>query len=127
MIKHFNLIILLLFASSITAQDIKVDNTASLSRKRGYYNWTVFIRADEATLNSIDYVEYLLHPTFVTPQVNSYNKRTNFGYSANGWGEFEIKSKILFKDKTKPPRYITHWLKLQSKVPKQALKYKVKT
>jgi transcription initiation factor IIF auxiliary subunit len=127
MIKHINLIALLLFASSIAAQNITVNNRTSQSKKRGYYDWTVFIQADEATLNTIDHVEYLLPPTFITPQVSSYNRKTNFGYSATGWGEFEIKAKVVFKDRSKPGIYITYWLRLQSKVLKKVVKYNPKT
>lgn len=114
--KLFNCIIGIFFVAASLAQQIAVDNTAAASREKGSFDWTVFIRADDATLNSIDHVEYLLNPTFKSPQVTAGNRANNFAYSGKGWGEFEIKTKILFRDKKMPPMYITYWLKLQSKI-----------
>jgi transcription initiation factor IIF auxiliary subunit len=107
--------------SSLSKTQIAIDNTSSLSGKSGYYNWTVFVQADDVTLNNIDHVEYLLHPTFSNPQVSSNNRSTNFSYTSTGWGEFEIKVKIVFKNR-QPPQYISYWLRLQSKIPKAAIK-----
>lgn len=98
------------------AQKISLNNTYTPSAKRGYFDWTVFINADAATLNSIDHVEYLLDPNFSKPQVSSSNRNTNFGYKANGWGEFQIKAKVFFKDKTKAVMYLTYWLTLKPRV-----------
>ncbi len=114
--KLFNCILLLLVVPALNAQNIAVDNTATVSAPNGNYDWTVFIRADEATLNKIDRVEYLLNPTFKSPQVSSSNRATSFAYSGKGWGEFEIRTKILFRDRRIPPVYIAYWLKLQSKI-----------
>ena len=130
--RNFLLFILIIFSSVTTAQvimktstlyksQITINNTASLSGKSGYYNWTVFVQADDAALNNIDHVEYLLHPTFSNPQVSSNNRSTNFSYTSTGWGEFEIKVKIVFKNR-QPPQYISYWLRLQSKIPKAAIK-----
>ena len=97
-----------------SAQNIRAANTSHPSAKKGYFDWTVFIQSDNTTLNSIDHVEYLLHPSFPNPQVTSYDKANNFSYSASGWGEFEIKIKVVFKDPNRTPLYITHWLALKA-------------
>lgn len=110
-----NFIIFFLFATILNAQNISIDNTAVPSRASGSYDWKVFIRSDEATLNTIDHVEYLLNPTFANPQVSSNNRATNFAYSAKGGGEFEIKARVFFRDTRKKPTIITYWLRLQSK------------
>lgn len=106
----------LLFMLATSAQKISLNNTYSASFKKGYFDWTVFVNADAATLNSIDHVEYLLDPSFPKPQVSSNNRNTNFGYKANGWGEFEIKAKVFFKDKRKAVLYLTYWLSLKPKI-----------
>ncbi len=97
-----------------SAQNIKATNTSQPSAKKGYYDWTVFIQSDASTLNSIEHVEYLLHSTFTNPQVSSYDRKSNFSYSTSGWGEFEIKIKVVFKDKNKGALYMTHWLVLKT-------------
>jgi transcription initiation factor IIF auxiliary subunit len=103
------------------ASQVTINNTASLAAKNGYYNWTIFVQADDATLSSIDHVEYLLHPTFSDPQVSSNTRINNFSYTSTGWGEFEIKAKIIFKNR-QPAQYISYWLQLQSKVPKAVVR-----
>ncbi|MBC7686991.1 MAG: hypothetical protein H7211_02305 [Aquabacterium sp.] len=113
-----NFVAIVLYAFSIAAQNITVDNTATPG-SNGNYNWTVFIKTDAATLNSIDRVEYLLNPTFANPQVSSNNKATNFGYSAKGGGEFQIKAKVIFKDSRRQPALITYWIRLQARVVQQ--------
>ena len=115
MLKYYFLVLISTgLAFSVCAQNIKVANTSQLSKKKGYYDWTIFIQTDTSTLNSIDHVEYLLHPTFSNPQVSSYDRKGNFSYSTSGWGEFEIKIKVVFKDENKGPLYMTHWLVLKT-------------
>ncbi len=119
--RNFLLFLLIIISPVTVAQQIAINNTSSLSGRSGYYNWTVFVQADYATLNNIDHVEYLLHPTFPNPQVSSNNRNINFGFSSTGWGEFEIKVKVVFKNR-QPPQYISYWLRLQSKIIKVPLR-----
>src|SRR6266536_4759197 len=106
--RYYLLCIVFLFFGFADAQ-VTVSNTFSASTKAGYYNWTVFVQADDATLNTIDHVEYLLDPTFPNPQVSSFNRATKFSYSSTGWGEFDIKVKIVFKNRRS--QYIPYRLK----------------
>ena len=121
LLRNFLLFVSLNFSAVAFSQQIAINNTASLSGRSGYYNWTVFVAADDATLNSIDHVDYLLHPTFPNPQVSSNNRSSKFSYSSTGWGEFEIKVKIVFKN-GRAPEYISYWLRLQSKISKPMLR-----
>jgi transcription initiation factor IIF auxiliary subunit len=98
--------------SIVFAQDIKVDNTAKYVGN-GRYDWTVFIVAEKAVLSRIQTVEYTLHPTFTDPVLEGTGPR--FSLTSNGWGEFNIKVKIIFKDKKKPPTVMNYWLKLFAK------------
>jgi transcription initiation factor IIF auxiliary subunit len=111
--KQLNLIIvLLLLTYSLAAQNITVTNTAA-AKQNGSYDWTIFIQADDATLNLINHAEYLLNSSFTTPQVSSNNRAAKFGYSSASRAEFEIKVKVFFNDGNKAPLYISYWLKLR--------------
>ncbi len=115
MLKYYFIVLMFTALSlSVFAQNIKAVNTTQLSKKKGYYDWTILIQSDTSTLNSIDHVEYLLHSTFSNPQVSSYDRKSSFSYSTSGWGEFEIKIKVVFKDKNKGALYMTHWLVLKT-------------
>lgn len=117
--RTYLLCFILLFSCYADAQ-ITVNNTYSASRKAGYYNWTIFVQANDATLNTIDHVEYLLDPTFPTPQVSSSNRRNNFSYSSTGWGEFDIKVKVVFKNRRS--QYIPYRLKLRPRASGAAIR-----
>lgn len=95
------------------AQKPVLDNTVKPAAKKGYYTWVVFVKADDPVLNAIDHVEYLLDPTFPKPQVTVYDRGSRFSYTATGWGEFEIKAKVVYRNKEF--EYLSYWLKLQSK------------
>lgn len=92
---------------------LALDNTASYAGKRkkeDWYDWTVFLCAsDKSIFNDIASVEYTLHPTFAHPIQKSTDPTNAFAYSTGGWGEFEMKAKVLFKD-NRPPLELKHWL-----------------
>ena len=68
----------------------------------GRYDWTVYIVADRETLGKISYVQYTLHPTFnpAVVKATNRNKPHPFSITRNGWGEFNIKVKVVFKNNT---------------------------
>jgi transcription initiation factor IIF auxiliary subunit len=113
--RFFIILSLLLVAVTLGAQGIRLNNTAAAAKSKGYYNWKVFLDADVRSLASVDRVEYLLHPTFPNPQVTVQSNRTNptFSYGATGWGEFEIKARVVFRDRNKKPLLLNYWLKLR--------------
>ena len=116
--KLFLILILVLSYESFTqgVQKISVQNDASMSRRKGYYNWKVYLVGHRDTLLKIKEVVYTLHPTFANPvqKIKSSTKNKNFSYSASGWGEFDIKVKIVFVDKRRRPLYLIHHLNLNS-------------
>lgn len=112
MSKYFYIFLFILLWGSVAAQNPSIVNTCTKSNvRKGFYNWTIYVSANESILNDIDHIEYLLDPTFRNPLVLSYDRQSKFSYKAVGWGEFEIKGTIYFKDKTKPVN-LTHWLSL---------------
>jgi cell division protein FtsB len=57
------------------------------------YNFTIFVNADQETLNSISYVEYHFnHPTFNKPVVRASDPQNRFATSYLGWGCLTSKS-----------------------------------
>ena len=91
---------------------VRMDNTARYAGS-GRYDWTVFIEAEKSDLDSIAYVEYTLHPSFPEPVKRISDPNTNFALSANGWGEFSVKGKVVFKDGRK--FYREHWLRFEKR------------
>ena len=65
----------------------------------GRWDWTIFVDADRETLQQIDCVEYVLHPSFPEPvQKVCRAAATKFAYSTNGWGVFTVKVNIHYKN-----------------------------
>ena len=104
--KRFFLSILSLFSfavySSSQPSPIKItqSNIKSKSRyiEKGRYDWKIYINADLAILKTISYVEYTLHPTYPKPVNRRTNYRNKFLYQDNGWGEFYISVRIVYKN-----------------------------
>lgn len=94
------MLLLLTFSGVGYGQNIGATNTAKYMGD-GRYNWTVYIVTDKDTLNKISYVQYTLHPTFDPPLRTAKNSSGQypFSISANGWGEFTIGVKVVFKDR----------------------------
>ena len=97
-------------------QPVSLTNTYAPTAKKGYINWTVYLKGNAATLASINYVEYTLHPTFPKPvqQVRASKTNPAFSVSASGWGEFELKAKIVFRSTAQRPLYLNYQLDLHS-------------
>lgn len=114
MIKPIILLILLTGAYQAYAQQIRVANDASPARKREWYNWKVYLVAPANVLRSIKEVVYTLHPTFRYPvqTVRASTANRNFSYSSSGWGEFDIKVKVVYTDPRRTPLYLVHHLQL---------------
>ena len=93
------------------ANQVKNDHikTSSSFVRRGVYNWKVYIDAPRAVLSEIEYVEYTLHPTFKQPVVRG-DKQSQFSYKSSGWGEFNIKVKVQYKNRS--VQTFSKWLDL---------------
>lgn len=102
--------IIAIFPSFCMGQDIQLANTATYLGD-GRYEWTVFVVAVNAALDNIKYVEYTLHPTFPDPKRVATNRDDNFALSANGWGEFLIRAKVILKNGDIIP--IEYWLQFK--------------
>ena len=76
------------------------------------WDWTIYLDANQQTLSKIEYVEYTLHKTFRNRIKTTSNSQNNFALKSNGWGEFDIKVKVFFKDGK--IRNLSHWLQLRN-------------
>jgi transcription initiation factor IIF auxiliary subunit len=67
--------------------------------RNDYYNWKVYLVSDPAFLNSIRAVVYYLDPTFRNSvrEITSSPNNPNFTLCCNGWGQFTLKIRIIFK------------------------------
>ncbi len=72
--------------------------------------WTVYIEAGSETLSNIQCVEYTLDPSFSDPIQRVCNPANGFALQSEGWGEFNIKVRVMFRDGTEG--YLTHRLDL---------------
>jgi transcription initiation factor IIF auxiliary subunit len=92
--------------------NLKLTNTSvPLESKDGYtyYNWTAYIEGSEGSTSQISKVRYILHPTFKKNTIDITEGSTyGFPFSAIGWGTFEIKAIVYFKNGTQET--LTHHL-----------------
>ncbi|MEM7019224.1 MAG: pYEATS domain-containing protein [Pseudomonadota bacterium] len=89
-----------------------VDNVA-VEKRRGWWEWTIFLKGDMEALEEVKCVEYTLHETFPNPvrEVCGPNDGEHpYSLTTNGWGAFEVKVKIYLKNGR--IRNIKHQLKL---------------
>jgi hypothetical protein len=79
--------------------------------EKGWYNWRIFIDESQETINRIDYVKYILHPSFSEPVQTIEESKDKFMLRGRGWGEFEVKVEVVI-DSGKATIEKYHWLSL---------------
>jgi hypothetical protein len=75
------------------------------------WSWSVWVDAPEEELSKIDYVEYILHPTFADPTRRVADRSSKFRLDSRGWGEFTVRAVVVNKDGEK--KNLRRWLKLE--------------
>jgi len=63
-----------------------------------WWDWSVWIEGTEQELDSIESVEYTLHPTFPNPVRKITDRASKFRLKTAGWGGFTVYAKALHKD-----------------------------
>jgi YEATS domain-containing protein 4 len=75
------------------------------------HRWTCYLRPlTDSSFDSIDRAIFKLHESFNNP--SRVFSQPPFELDENGWGEFEIQIKLLFKNSTYKPLVLRHMLKL---------------
>lgn len=92
---------------------LKNDSTyAGKEGDTGWWDWTAYVECTPPdSLDEIDYVEYHLHPSFRNPVKRIRIKEGGFPLRTRGWGIFELKARVVFKDKEKESVILSHYLK----------------
>ena len=101
--------------------DIRIDNTSTRREDReGWYDWEIHIEP-ENVLPQIDYVQYILHPTFYKPMRKVEKSEGGFKLKGTGWGEFNVKVQVTLKNGRTITKY--HWLHLDGPTPLDTSQY----
>jgi transcription initiation factor IIF auxiliary subunit len=77
-----------------------------------WWEWTAYVDDDgTGELKDVEYVQYVLHETFEDPIRRIDTSRGGFKLEQEGWGEFELKAFVHFKDGKK--ERLRHKLQLE--------------
>jgi transcription initiation factor IIF auxiliary subunit len=67
-----------------------------------WWEWEAFIDDDgSGELKEVEFVEYVLHPTFPNPIRTITDKKSKFLLETSGWGTFNLKAFAYKKDGNK--------------------------
>src|SRR5665213_2513390 len=78
---------------------------------RGYWRWWSWIDADDAELDEVRDVAWLLHPSFKTTRVVVKDRSSRFRLDSGGWGTFLLRAQITMRDGQK--KTIQRYLRLE--------------
>lgn len=65
-----------------------------------YYEWRVFVDEPQNVLDTIQQIDYELHPTFIQPFQSSRDRDHQFELKESGWGEFRILITVRYTNGT---------------------------
>jgi transcription initiation factor IIF auxiliary subunit len=82
----------------IRNRDGKIKYWKSDDKGREHYNIGVWLDGSDDELDSIEHVEYLLHPSFKNNLRSSKNRINNFSITIWTWGYFGITITVFYKD-----------------------------
>jgi predicted secreted protein len=77
--------------------EIKPKNTSKYVGN-GRFECLLYLAARPEVLDEIDYVTYILHPTFEEAIHEVYDSKSGFSIALSVWGEFRIHIKVNYKD-----------------------------
>ncbi len=83
---------------------------------KDWWAWEAFLDdSGSGELANVNYVEYVLHPTFPNPVRKVTNPKGGFVLKTSGWGFFLLKAFVHTKDGRK--QKLTHLLELKQDPP----------
>jgi len=98
-------------ATAQNAGSLDVQNVAERVADN-QWKWTAFVKGPPEQIAKIQCVRYTLHPTFPNPVreiCDMSDPEHPFALSAVGWGVFNLRARIEFKDGSSSD--LTHFLK----------------
>lgn len=63
-----------------------------------YWNWWAWIGGQDADLDRIEKVVWLLHPSFAQSRCITNDRASSFRLDASGWGTFLLRAQVHLKD-----------------------------
>jgi transcription initiation factor IIF auxiliary subunit len=63
-----------------------------------WWKWAVWVEGTDDVLDQVNFVEWMLHPTFPNPVRNVRNREEKFRIDTGGWGVFPIRANVYLKD-----------------------------
>ncbi len=63
-----------------------------------WWKWAVWIQGEGEALDRIDFVEWVLHPTFPNPIRKKRDRASKFRLETGGWGGFQILARVQLRD-----------------------------
>jgi hypothetical protein len=78
---------------------------------KDYWRWWAWIEADDAELDKVKEVVWLLHPSFKQPRRVATERSDNFRLNTAGWGIFLLRAEVVLANGEK--RQLTHNLRLE--------------
>jgi hypothetical protein len=89
-----------------SVSDLRIRETAVCLKENhpdedhDWFRWTLEIHGTPEALDSIDSVEYRLHPSFLARLQKARSRENHFGIEREGWGTFVVHYRIEFIDYT---------------------------
>lgn len=68
-----------------------------------YWKWWAWVAAEDADLDAIEKVVWLLHPSFARSSVTVTDRASNFQLNTAGWGTFMLRAELHLKNGDKLP------------------------
>jgi hypothetical protein len=65
---------------------------------KDYWRWWAWIEADDAELDKVKEVAWILHPSFKQIRVVATNRSDNFRLETAGWGTFLLRAEVVQTD-----------------------------
>ncbi|MCS6290879.1 MAG: TIR domain-containing protein [Nitrospira sp.] len=68
-------------------------------RGHNFWNWSAWIESTPEDLDQVEFVVWVLHPTFDPSRVECHSRDTNFRLDTSGWGIFRLRAELHLKNK----------------------------
>jgi hypothetical protein len=78
---------------------------------KDYWRWSAWIEAEDAELDQVEEVVWILHPSFRRPRRIATERSDKFRLKTAGWGTFLLRAEVVLQDRSRKP--LKHYLRLE--------------